>query len=921
MKKKKNFKIISIIMTFFVISTLISLKSFIVKATEVYDKPMFDIEFKPIPESALAGEEITIEGEIIPQKLKVDIKNVDTEIIFVIDKNTTKKGMGEVINSLRTSLGAAIRGLSLTGNIKLGLIDYSTDANIFKDNNNAMINITDRNKIATKVESIRADESGYSNTGEALRKAAHLMESSEGSVNKNRIILLFSDGPPTARTVDSNGEEYIDITKEGYGNAQIKTSKNDYTKDIEYAKTIGNKIKENGCIVYTIGYNIANDYEESVLREIHQSMTGDTLDNRFYILPAKKVTEEVNNIFESVKKDVSNTYPVNNVNMNINFTGDFSLNIGGNTIDLNNINYQFEGIENGKAVYKADKIPFSFIIKGDTEGYQQIFDKVTITYPWNDTIEKVDINKELFITIKSNELPSILAKLESDEIVILPKEENSFTVRYRLYPEDFQFNDSNNSLEKDVIIVVDNSKYMDQNAINGTINSIMGDFVDNSTLKNTNTQYSIITLAQTNKVSLELTSDRSVIQPITSKIQSNSTQWNSEAYLGSAFSEIHKICQKGRAEASKNIIIVAQENVNYTEEELNDFKQKVRENGYNVIVLIAGQQSWDNNLNKMSYLVGQNGLNLEQNNLFKSGSDPNSIANGIMRQIRDRLINSTVYKPYIFNPQITVGLLDNFEAISGLEMVNDNTAKVISNQQIIYNHIGNNNYHAEPIEIVFDVGVKENKYGQLNFGTAVLTHKSLNGNDKKIALKTPIVIVEEEEIKVLDLTHGLYNGIDNEQGLIIQENIDNEEFEIVQGSIVTIGANFNFDGSSIEFDLNIDNRFKNKNSDSMNIENIKIEDIKIYKVLKDSSQKVTLEKLDDNNKSIVADGDNKFKISINNMTDINTEILIVYQGKVLEAIDKDNDLKNTIKFGNDSRDVLIVTPKQSVESPILPDLF
>ena len=435
MVKKKKFKIISIITTLFVITTLISIKGLKVKAN-ISDKPDFDIEIS-VPETAIVGEDIVVKGQIIPKPFEIDIENIDTEIIMIIDRATNSNGE---FNPFRNSLSNCIDDLNLNGNVKLGLIDYSIYANIFKDEDKSLF---DKNDIAKAIKNLSNDKNGYSNTGEALRKAAYLMESPESDGIENKIIVLISDGSPTARTVyvDGNNEyPYIDINKENYVDAQIKTSKSEYTKDIEYAKTIGNIIKEKGYTVYTVGYN-TDDNGKSVLRDIHKSMTGYNLDNeendkknRFYIMKDKKFTVE--EIFNLIEKDILETYTINNVNMNINFTDSFSLNIGGNTVNLSNINYKLVSTSNGKAIYEADSIPFEFVIKANTVGYQKIFDKVTINYPWKDSIEKIDINKELFITVKSNELPSISAKfISKDKLEV--KKDQEIAVEYEIIPEDF----------------------------------------------------------------------------------------------------------------------------------------------------------------------------------------------------------------------------------------------------------------------------------------------------------------------------------------------------------------------------------------------------------------------------------------------------------------------------------------------------
>ena len=120
-------------------------------------------------------------------------------------------------------------------------------------------------------------------------------------------------------------------------------------------------------------------------------------------------------------------------------------------------------------------------------------------------------------------------------------------------------------------------------------------------------------------------------------------------------------------------------------------------------------------------------------------------------------------------------------------------------------------------------------------------------------------------------------------------------------------------GTSTTFELNIDSNFNTVNTDN----------IKIYKVIKDSSGNSTLTEI--TNKAIDRNGDNRIKISINDVKDSNQlsdiDILVVYQGRIKESIGSSQVLKNEIKFSNISKEVIISIPKVEEGSPSLPDLF
>ena len=912
MFKNKQRKLISIIISLLVVMSLISLKNFNVKA-DVSDKPEFDIEFSA-PETAIVGEDIVVKGQIIPKPFEIDIENMDTEIIMVMDRATDKKNQGEVFNPFRNDISSVVGKLSLEGNVKLGLIDYSTYANIFKDKDKSLFDITDKNKIADAIGKLKSDKQGYSNTGEALRKAAYLMESSESDGIENKIIVLLSDGTPTARTsyVDGNNEyPYIDINKEDYVNAQIQTSESDYTKDIEYAKTIGNIIKEKGYTVYTVGYN-TDDSGEAVLRDIHKSMTGYNLDNkeddiknRFYIIEDKKFT--VQEIFNLIEKDILETYTINNINMNINFTGNFSLNIGGNTVDLSNINYKLVSKSNGKARYEAEPIPFEFVIKANTVGYQQIFDKVTITYPWKDSIEKIDINKELFITIKPNELPSILAKLVSSDKLEINKDEE-ITLKYEIIPEDFIYNNVSNSGEKDILFLIDTSNTRNNSNIIGAVkNQLFNKIL--SQLRNENTKYSIITFNNEANILVDFNyvphiDDGGYENSINEKFIKNLSVSGNESNIGKALALAEDVFKTSRATASKNIVILSNDSVIYTEDEV----EYIKNSGVNIITMSYNKNNSDSELYKLHKYI-----NGKEDDILFANDDQNAINNYLMDDVRKKIQSFSSIKPYYFNPIIYLNLGSNFEPKSGIIRATESNKEnigIVEVPTITYNLTQNNNYHAE--SQIIEIKLKANNLspGIYTFGNTadnIMEYKTLLNKDIYMTIKTPIIIVKDE-IKIIN--HGLYNGINNGQ-VYIQENNNSEEFEIAKGSTVTFGANFTFSGSSTEFELNIDNNFNLLN----------VNDIKIYKVLKDSSGKSSLEEVNDENKTI-SRTDNKFKISINNIKESNTEILVVYQGKIKEEVVSGQTLTNEIKFSNDLfKNVTVIIPDKSNEESILPDLF
>lgn len=938
MVNKKNLKIISVITTLLVITILISLKGLITNAT-VASRPEFDIEFL-VQDEAVVGEDIVVSGKITPKAFEISVP--EKEIVFVVDIATDVSGQLVSLMSHTKKFISTIAANQKFSNVKIATIAYEQDAEIKKINNRALLDskYENGNEIIDILKGLKkADKDAKTNTGEGLRKALYLFNSKESVKGANKTIIFISDSGPTARTLynknsNQNGMLYKDITSDEYINATTNNPV-DFNKDLEYANAMAQMINDKGYNVFTIGYKINQKSEEaSILRRIHQSMSGNDMSNSvdyekngFYIASDNK--DVVEKMFGDIADRVLQNYSLNNIEMNLNFTGDFSLNITGNTINLSNINYELKSVSNGKARYEATPIDFQFVIKGNKEGYQQIFDKVTISYPWKNSIENVDINSELFITLKSNKLPNIEAKLISDKIVNYS--ENEIEVKYEIVPKDFEYVGNNNTQNKEITLIIDTS--IDMKALTQLQNGIRNQIIDVFLNNNIKNKLNIITYnsevssyivdpnaKDNNGVPINYQNE---IRNIINNIQISN---NGERKLGEAIKKADEIFSQSKDSNSlKNIIIMAAGDP-------TDIIPNIYKDKYNIITLAVSKNSNYNNpytkLKEYHKLLGGKDNNYfvssakENNNDIESkpsNSNENPLApNGnIMGEIVKRIddFNTNSYK---FNDiTLNFDLTSNFNVISGLQLENESNY-IIRLPEIVYtatNKINDNyyKYESNPIQISFKIKPEDGKTGTLNFeknSTELknyLSYKTLDNEVRKVGILTPTVIVKEQ---VKNITHGLYNGINDGQ-VSIQENNNGSPFEIAQGSTVTFGANFTFGGSSTEFNLNVDNKFSALNPS----------DIKIYKVIKDSSGDSTLQELDDNNKSISTIEGNKFKISINNMTDSSTEILVVYQGKIIDGTASRQTLTNQIVFGSTSRNATIVIPQQSTESPILPDLF
>ena len=902
MLKKNKFKIISIITTLFVITTLISFKDLKVKAT-VSDKPDFDIKFS-VSETAVLGEDIVVKGQIIPKPFEIPVP--EKEVVFVVDVDPLNNGK---LSSLISKIKTFISKITNNENIKIAIIAYDKDAEIKRANNIALL---DSEKASEIINKLNKEKNTKTNTGEALRKALYLLNSEESKVDANKTIILISDSIPTASTLYSKGSGlegnfYTNINKENYENATTDNV-SDYNRDLEYAKIMGELINKKGYNVFTIGYGLDKNNEGyQPLREIHQAMSGNDMTNNdndekngFFIAGDNK--DIVEKMFSDIADKVLQNYSLNNIDMNINFTGDFSLNIEGNTVNLSNINYKLVYTSNGKAEYEADPIPFEFTIKANTVGYQQIFDKVTITYPWKDSIEKIDIAKDLFITVQSNDLPNITAKLISDKIVSI-EENEEFTLKYEINPESFSFNNENSSVKSEVVFVIDVSKDM-SSYMNPLMNDLWNDILNNDKLKEAKTEYNIITFSNNVQKSTDLNSSKySNYDDYISDLNNNCIKEflkadNSNAKnIEKTYKKIVELLDKGKPEAKKNIVFISEtSNISYGHEK--DYGV-LKDKGYNIITVEI--ENLENSNNKNDLRDFHKALNGNFDNYFYC-IDQNELQNNILAEAAKSIISNAGYNYYIFNPVLQIDLGKSFEGVSGIDTIDNNIIK-IKIPEIKYKYSETNNkYNADKFTIEFTLKPKSGEIDELNFGIDnKLVYKKLIKNEEKYSLiETPTVIVKQN---INNLTHGLYNGINNGQ-VIIQENSYGEVFEIAKGSTATFGANFTFSGMSTNFELNIDN-------------NLSVEDgaIKVYRLINNELKEVE-------RTTIRNEGNNRYDISIvfsKEDESVNKNILILYRGTVGEL--EKSDMKNTITINSISKDVNMSTKSSSNINSTLPDLF
>lgn len=943
MVSKRKFKIISIITSLFVISTLISLKSLNAKANDVASKPNFKItELNATPNPAKVGEDILVSGKIVPEDFETAVQ--PKEIVLVLD---TSGSMSEEIASnkkcteqkifnycikhnkfgdhyetstriaeLKKAAKSFIDTMKDVPNLKIGIIKYASDATIVSDLKSA-----NDLSLTTAINGLNAN--GGTNIREGLRKATYLLN--KGNSNANKTVVLMTDGNPTYY---SKYDQLDDTDPTPYGTGNSTTSETmTYTKNL--AK---DQIGSRQYNAYSIGYGLDTS-GSTYLKQIHAAMknlsTNTDLSEKdgFFSKSDGSITE----IFNQIAENIKNSYELKEVSLDIDFNQSFKLNIGGSVIKVGNILYERTSNDEytrktGKVIYHAEPVNFSFMVKGSQVGQlQSILDNIDINFLFEKENITVSSNVDVKVDIISNELPNISARLISGDKLEIKKDEE-IILKYEINPQDFVYNNANNSGKMDVVIVAEYG-FKNQNTFTDIKNAIWNKLITKFP-NDGKVRYSLILFNNKGENSIFSLKDFSnvadyhgAIQPKISNLENgNYSDSNSKEIYGALNKAYEELSKNSRADANKNLIIVSNNDINYNKKN-NDYESlfsKIKLSEYNIISLSIESQEKSSNLYKVHTDLGE-----DDNSIIYNNNIDNGINNKTMDLVREKLIAYSAAKPYEFKPVINLKLGSNFEPVSGIARsteIGKQNLGIVEVPTITYNLTQNNNYHAEGKVVEIRLRANNLTSGTYTFGKQsdnIMAYKSILGNHITANIATPIIVVKEE---VKNVTHGLYNGIISNEAtgkkeISIQEKNAGKSFEMTQGSTVTFGSQFTLSRNSVDFNLNIDNKF---NTVSTN-------DIKLYKVLKDSSGNSILTEITNGNRATESQGDNNFKISINNIKESNqtseSDILVVYQARVKDELSTAQSLTNEIKFSNLSKSVNIITTQASDKSPSLLDLF
>lgn len=755
----------------------------------------------------------------------------------------------------------------------------------------------------------------FSGTGENSRDSNEYPESemklfintivkAERSANHKPIISGLNEEEITS--VPYNKDFNFSIVVKDIDNDKVKLNKILVKgKDISSSNNLSDEYKESGAI-YSL--TISKDLLSKSNQELTIILEAEDEKKAISIKEYKiKTVSDAIIVPKIVYKDLT-------VNENLSFTIDLETENDSNptSININNVNnpegHGIFSIENIEVVNENGnfKLEIKNLIAYQKEKGREI--TIPITYTVNDTeknvIIKIIYNSDDISGNTSDEKPNITVELiSSDEVTV--KNGDEIEITYKIKPEDFVYNNGNNtSSEKDVLFLIDTSNTRNNSNLLGAVQNQLHNQIL-SQMRNDNVKYSIITFNDEAKILFDFSYEgykdgggyeNSINEAYIKKLSLSGNSKN----IGKALSLVQEVFKTSRSTASKNIVILSNDDVTYTESEIS----YVKNGAFNVITM-----SYNNSNTTSSLYNLHKSINGKEDDILFAKEDQNAINNYLMGNVREKLKGFSTVKTYLINPVLNINLGDKFEAIDGISSVNNNIA-TINVPTIVYNLTANNNYHAEEQEVKIKVKTKNLQKGIYTFGSSndnIIKYNSLLNNEIVKQIKTPTIIVKNSDEIIY---HGIYNGINN-------NSIDIDEtngLSFVQTSKVTFGALFKVNSNDLSFNLNLDTGFE------FDEENNILDDIEIYIVDIDEKNNVKYKEI--NNISQKREGTNGINLSINSFNQENKEIqiLLIYKCKIKE--DAKESLTNSISLDNLTKDITIHTlPKDENENIVLPDLF
>lgn len=854
MKKRIGYKAILCIGIILCMTATLVMTSASNASAEVATKPAFEVKINSVsPEFPKVGEDITVSGEIIPKPFEAEVPAKEIVLVldvsgsmaeetdmectnkrldryctshhssnpnhkregvnwqhnwvdnYCVEHNKVGKHNTTKISELKKAAKNFVDKMKDVPNLKIGIVAYSSNASIKEVEDEILIDANKVNELKTVIDNLKAD--GGTNTGEGLRKATYLLSTSKDK-DANKTVVLMSDGVPTFYsyyTYFSNDRRYWDFY-EKINDWVPNVGGKGYELDddaVEYANIIGERIKESTNNVFSIGYGLGKKNSEGnkTLKQIHESMGGK--EGNFFASD----NGAIDSVFQNIATEILASYAISNIEMNMVLKDDFSLNIGGNKVDIDNVLYKTDGkVKDGKVTYTAEPVPFEFVIKSKVTGQHELFTGSTVSFPWKDNEIITAPVPSISVNIDKNELPNIKANLTSpSEVDAYPGDE--IKVTYDIKPENFVFKDSENdstSNKKEIVFLLDTSKNGGANYIDDSKHLWSG-LLNDYNKKDSMAKFGLVTYSDKAEIESELTDAKEIKNELKDVTSSSSTERN----IGNALEMADSILTNGNKWATKYIIVLAAGDVSYDINKVNAVKNK----GYNIISLKLGTSGSDDINNPKSLKWIHNKLWGSEEDYFNAVRENGGAVNIKVKEIALRLLVKR-YKSYIFDDvKLNFNIGDEFDVVSGLKSVGSGSSYnyELEIPEVRYTYdVENKIYKASGSQVSFII--KPMEHGELKFKDSnTITYTNLIGEMAKFNIETPTIIVRGQA----DILHGIYNGYDSKTE---KYNIDTIERTLAKEATVTFGATFETYSSKANIGLKVPS-------------NAKIQDIpKVYKI-------------------------------------------------------------------------------------------
>ncbi len=858
MKKRIGYKAILCIGIILCMTATLVMTSASNASAEVATKPAFEVKINSVsPQFPKVGEDITISGEIIPKPFEAEVPAKEIVLVldvsgsmaeetdmectnkrldryctshhssnpnhkregvnwqhnwvdnYCVEHNKVGKHNTTKISELKKAAKNFVDKMKNVPNLKIGIVAYSSNASIKKVDKEILIDANKVNDLKEVINNLKAD--GGTNTGEGLRKATYLLSTSKGK-NANKTVVLMSDGVPTFYSYYYSYYYKYFYEEIDDSNPKFDGKGNELDDDaVEYANIIGERIKESTNNVFSIGYGLGNEKSEpnKTLKKIHESMGG--TESNFFASD----NGAIDSVFQNIATEILATYAINNVKMDMNLKSGFSLKVGGNKVDIDNVLYKTDGkVKDGKVTYTADPVLFEFVIKSGVTGQHELFARSTVSFPWKDNEIITAPVPSISVNIDKNELPNIRAKLTSQSEVEACQGDE-IKVTYDIKPENFVFQDSENestSNEKEIVFLLDTSKNVGANYLDDSKHLWSG-LLNDYNKKDSMAKFGLVTYSDKAEIESELTDAKDIKNELKNVTSSTSSERN----IGNALEMADSILTNSDKGATKYIIILAAGDVSYDINKINAVKNK----GYNIISLKLGTTGSDdiNNTKSLKWLHKE--LWGSEEDYFNSVRDNGGAVNNKVKEIALRLLVKR-YKSYIFDDvKLNFNIGDEFDVISGLKSVGSSSSYnyELEIPEIRYTYdVESNKYKASGSQVSFII--KPMEQGELKFKDSnTITYTNLIGEMAKFNIETPTIIVRGQT----DILHGIYKGYDSKTE---KYNIDTMERTLAKEATVTFGATFETYSSKANIGLNVPS-------------NAKIQDTpKVYKVDEEGNLKL-----------------------------------------------------------------------------------